>query len=444
MGRYKSFLLIACSLTSSAFVGYFLASYLGRGSLVAEVGSVASTGSTAPTADVTPVKTDSKRDTKIEDRLAAETYEATSVIATTATDPELANRKVRTVTVRPDGTIVSGDDALAGNEALPIDRPNGPQVSHTVIAALEPITGTVSFAPEMTSDTRLSTYLARELLLAKAEGRPLDPELARRSPLGVHALQDPAFAEYLWRLAASDAKLISPAVPVRTLDQRLAELSVPVKVGIEVDQSMEEGRVYEATVLIQSNPAAGAVDVLETFRELQAATPEPTADEDDTSVVPDEVRATLVGAAFQIEELKGGWQSIVEGVPSVWKWKITPSASGAVGLLFSVEQRLHSDSGTPLVLPAENYPKTIEVAVSPTKAWRQAWEWLRDNAGTLIVVLAAALAGIVSYFQIVAYVLRKPRTATRSKGDQRPMTETTSRPRTARRKAASVRLPAQD
>ena len=43
----------------------------------------------------------------------------------------LANRKVRTVTVRPDGTIVSGDDAVAGGEALPIDRPNVPAVPST-------------------------------------------------------------------------------------------------------------------------------------------------------------------------------------------------------------------------------------------------------------------------------------------------------------------------
>jgi hypothetical protein len=42
-------------------------------------------------------------------------------------ESELANRKVRTVTVRPDGTIVSGDDAVAGNSALPVDRPNLPE-----------------------------------------------------------------------------------------------------------------------------------------------------------------------------------------------------------------------------------------------------------------------------------------------------------------------------
>ncbi|MCF6344518.1 MAG: SPOR domain-containing protein [Devosiaceae bacterium] len=49
------------------------------------------------------------------------------VIATNETTPSgIANRKVRTVTVRPDGTIISGDSARAGSEALPVDRPNVP------------------------------------------------------------------------------------------------------------------------------------------------------------------------------------------------------------------------------------------------------------------------------------------------------------------------------
>lgn len=44
------------------------------------------------------------------------------------TESGLANRKVRTVTVRPDGTIVSSDDAVAGSTQLPVDRPNVPEM----------------------------------------------------------------------------------------------------------------------------------------------------------------------------------------------------------------------------------------------------------------------------------------------------------------------------
>lgn len=43
-------------------------------------------------------------------------------------DEGLVNRKVRTVTVRPDGTIVSGDESLAGAAILPVDRPDVPDV----------------------------------------------------------------------------------------------------------------------------------------------------------------------------------------------------------------------------------------------------------------------------------------------------------------------------
>jgi len=54
----------------------------------------------------------------------------------------LANRKVRTVTVRPDGTIVSaGTDALAGSEVLPVDRPNVPAVPGQTVDASDLLTG---------------------------------------------------------------------------------------------------------------------------------------------------------------------------------------------------------------------------------------------------------------------------------------------------------------
>lgn len=48
---------------------------------------------------------------------------------TTVADTGLANRKVRTVTVRPDGTIVASDDTIAGTSELPVDRPNVPEIA---------------------------------------------------------------------------------------------------------------------------------------------------------------------------------------------------------------------------------------------------------------------------------------------------------------------------
>ncbi|MDB5562855.1 MAG: hypothetical protein JWN11_2273 [Hyphomicrobiales bacterium] len=58
--------------------------------------------------------------------------QAQGATPTAPTDPTteagLANRKVRTVTVRPDGSIVSGEDSVAGSQVLPVDRPNVPSV----------------------------------------------------------------------------------------------------------------------------------------------------------------------------------------------------------------------------------------------------------------------------------------------------------------------------
>ncbi|WP_375452059.1 SPOR domain-containing protein [uncultured Devosia sp.] len=69
----------------------------------------------------------------------------------------LANRKVRTVTVRPDGTIVSGEDSVAGTAMLPVDRPNVPEVpgadtpTSDLLAsaqAMQPTPAPVAPAPE--------------------------------------------------------------------------------------------------------------------------------------------------------------------------------------------------------------------------------------------------------------------------------------------------------
>ncbi len=69
----------------------------------------------------------------------------------TGIDPNqdgLVNRKVRTVTVRPDGTIISGADSMAGSAILPVERPDVPSVpgadvsTPDLVAATEPVTTT--------------------------------------------------------------------------------------------------------------------------------------------------------------------------------------------------------------------------------------------------------------------------------------------------------------
>jgi hypothetical protein len=74
----------------------------------------------------------------------ADVNEVTQVAVPPVTEEGLANRKVRTVTVRPDGTIVSGDNSVAGSTMLPVARPNVPELpgaegeTPSLLASTEP------------------------------------------------------------------------------------------------------------------------------------------------------------------------------------------------------------------------------------------------------------------------------------------------------------------
>ena len=86
-------------------------------------------GTETPAADEQLVSRDDSAETSVADVATPVGDDtATGTGDTAASESELANRKVRTVTVRPDGTIVSGDEAVAGNETLPVDRPVVPDL----------------------------------------------------------------------------------------------------------------------------------------------------------------------------------------------------------------------------------------------------------------------------------------------------------------------------
>ena len=101
-------------------------------------------------------------------------------------DSELANRKVRTVTVRPDGTIVSGDDALAGSEPLPVDRPTVPElpgadVQPSELLASIPDADTPP-AEEFGSDDQLSSG-SESLLAQPTDPANIDPSIVAPVPM---------------------------------------------------------------------------------------------------------------------------------------------------------------------------------------------------------------------------------------------------------------------
>ncbi|WP_423068130.1 SPOR domain-containing protein [Devosia sp. CN2-171] len=126
--------------------------------------------------------------------------EATSVadVATTVGDEsgdtgesELANRKVRTVTVRPDGTIVSGDEAVAGNEELPVDRPAVPELPGAdvqpseLLAALPSGTADAATAAGALTDPAAATDSTQVSALTETPptGATIDPTIVAPIPV---------------------------------------------------------------------------------------------------------------------------------------------------------------------------------------------------------------------------------------------------------------------
>lgn len=100
----------------------------------------------------------------------------------------LANRRVRTVTVRPDGTIVSGDEALAATEILPVERPNVPELPQesTEVAASEfsgdPISPEATLGNEISAAANTLADAATSLVDGAAEAVTSGAPIPRPRP----------------------------------------------------------------------------------------------------------------------------------------------------------------------------------------------------------------------------------------------------------------------
>lgn len=119
-----------------------------------------------------------------------------SVLAPEEGEIGLANRPVRTVTVRPDGTIVSSDNSVAGSNVLPVERPDVPAVPNssltsdpigeaiaaaianepvaptTAAPAAAPAVETVAAAPEAAPAPQVETPAATPTTIPRPVPRP--------------------------------------------------------------------------------------------------------------------------------------------------------------------------------------------------------------------------------------------------------------------------------
>lgn len=192
-------------------------------------------------------------DEQLVSRDQADVNEVTQVASTPAVSEEgLANRKVRTVTVRPDGTIVSGEETVAGSAILPVDRPNVPAVPGAETASPEllaaaaqpaatPTPAATPAAPPVTPVTPGSTVPAVD-----AAGNPI----AGKTTI-VPRLRPAAFAQTASAAPATTVDAIinnaapTPAAAPAPTPAPAASAALPVPAGAtEVDALPNNAPAY--------------------------------------------------------------------------------------------------------------------------------------------------------------------------------------------------------
>jgi hypothetical protein len=179
-------------------------------------------------------------------------------------DNGLANRKVRTVTVRPDGTIVEGGDSVAGGTELPVNRPNVPAVpgvSAAMAADTPPSATTVPSAPAATAPAAPDTTTAVASVDPSAVASPADAN----APVPMaRDMRPAASADDTLSPAPSSSvnAAVKPAATGRPLDLigSLVKESDPAPTQPATQVASTGAAVAAAHVQLASQPSEGAAE----------------------------------------------------------------------------------------------------------------------------------------------------------------------------------------
>jgi len=191
----------------------------------------------------------------------------------------LANRRVRTVTVRPDGTIISGADAVAGGEVLNVAQPDLPdlpadaintELSSTTVAALPenpasvliPASGlnagvessasiaTPNPTEAPTPRPRLTTRDALALVIANSEATSTVPQT---TPGAVNLVNAAPSVPVTPATSATSVAPVAPATPAATPASN--SLSQPVLnpgAFVQLASQRDEGVANRTAATLQS------------------------------------------------------------------------------------------------------------------------------------------------------------------------------------------------
>lgn len=177
-------------------------------------------------------------------------------------------------------------------------------------------------------------------------------------PRAVHPQMAPGFD-------SSGTELIEPQA-VRQTD--IAERLRRVPIAHETPEAAAFGRAFSVTLAIDATGGDSAVDALpgrENVVEGEAQ-------------VSDEVKASLVGAAFEIEALSPDVQRLSPLTENTWRWRVTPIETGSQDLVIEVYALVDGR-----LLPVRTFRDEVTVEVSTL---RQAVSFAQD-ANPLFMVL---------------------------------------------------------
>eukprot|EP00873_Tetraselmis_striata_P030502 jgi/Tetstr1/450766/TSEL_037802.t1 len=229
------------------------------------------------------------------------------VLAPEEGETALANRPVRTVTVRPDGTIVPATDSVAGSNVLPVERPDVPAVPNSTLTS-DPIGEAIALAmagsetaAEAGAEGAASeagaavvdagvTEAADEGVTAPAETEIADAPRPIPRPAGLTAQTDTTAAPAA-AAAAPVTETVAAATPAQTTPAPAAATPTPTSnVGAWVQLSSQRSeadaqadipslQARYGTLFNGATPEVSQVDLGERGIYYRVRLPQPTFDQ---------------------------------------------------------------------------------------------------------------------------------------------------------------------
>lgn len=184
--------------------------------------------------------------------------------------------------------------------------------------------------------------------------------------------------------ALEESRMVADAA-YDEIERRIAEQAKRAHVVIAVDGTMQVGRDYTTSLVIEGGSGKDIMPLMD-------QTPEPVEVEMDVEIAPD-AEAYVSSSQFAITSITPARQAIRAQAPTVWQWALTPRRAGEATLMIMLRQNVKID-GQIFSFPVKQFPQVIRVDLT----W---WLWLRELVlsfwGVVTALLVTGASGATIY-----------------------------------------------